>query len=531
MAEWGDQAEPTIPEWLALAQIYFEHRGYSIEDVRLLVAQQKHEIDHYITKRADEERLERLITAICNNTDLPTGSDKKPRELARSYAALALCFSDLPILTFKRGIWSNIVAWLGYLTSAVSFFLIFYLVIGALLNGESDFAPAQANPLIGLGILVLLLFLLAYVEGSHISIAKLQGANISYPGVNPRVARLHRAVRSEEDSSRFFAGRQILVIVIIFFVSKLTSFASLTEFPWTTVPLPTGWLSFLTTIFIHYGMAGAIFVYWVGQMVPQIVANKRPTWVMKGLFGEFIARSAKLIGDAGIAAPAEFVAKFFSSEPPIPQAARERYIQHANDNGWSYILQRKEWRFDNHTAKFTYRYAVDFKVPGMEVFSAIVLEILRKLNPAARVSNRLFRGRLNEAPIETSDEELTDYTEGQSRQFIVATSPKHGNFEAGDILAGEVQGQAQLELEMEDRFVIQAPVQHFGFRCIFPATFGISAPTVYIDRMAEDTRIQAREEVELPIEDYGEGLKRFEFAIPHPPTGTRFRFVWTFDED
>jgi hypothetical protein len=167
----------------------------------------------------------------------------------------------------------------------------------------------------------------------------------------------------------------------------------------------------------------------------------------------------------------------------------------------------------------------------MRVFSAIALEILRKLNPTARVTTKLFRGRLNEIDIDTSDEDLVDHTVGESAQFIVATSPKHGNFEAGDILRGEVSGNAQLELSMEDVLVISHPVQHFTFRCIFPAEFGIGAPTVYIDRMVEEEGSRAREEVELSIEDYEPGLKIFEFALPYPPTGTRFRFVWTLYDD
>jgi hypothetical protein len=531
MAEWGDRPEPALSEWLSAAQTYFANRGYLIDDVRLLVERQRHEIDHIIKNASDQDRLGRLVTAIFGaNEGVLAETDKRPRVFRRTYDALALCFSDLPRLTFKRGIVSTSLAWVGYVAAGVSFFLVSYLVVGALLNGQSDFEPAQTSPVGGLTILVLLLILLAYVEGSHISIAKLQGANISHADAHPRVVRLHRAVRSEEDSSRFFAGRQILVIIIVFFVSRLTSFPKLDVFPWTTIPLPTGWLSFLTVIFIRYGIAGAIFVYWLGQMVPQLIANKYPTWVMKGVFGELVARSAKLIGNAGIAAPAEFAAKFFPSEPPIPQAARERYLQHASDNGWSYLLQSKEWRFTDSTAEFTYRYVVDFRVPGMEVFSAIVLEVLRKLNPTARVITRLFRGRLNETAVETSEEELIEHTVGQSAQFIMTASPKHGNFEAGDILSGEVQGKTQLQLNMEDGFVISQPVQHFAFRCVFANGFGIGAPIVYIDRVIEEGRNPARDEILLPIEDHEDGFKKFEFAIPHPPTGTRFRFVWTFDE-
>lgn len=527
---WRDAPAADVAAWLLAAREYFSNRGYSRADVLNLVALQGEELQHIISGEADRLKLVAVIDAAFDEAYAPFVSDPGTLRVARD--ALQFCFAGFPSLPFRRG-WASL-CWkaLGSTLISVATLLVCYLVIGALIAGNSDFGPAQTNPALGVALLVILLVVLAFVEGSHISIARLQGAKIPSNFPNRRVVRLHRTVRSNEDADRFYAGRQIMVIFIIFFVSRLTSFPTLTHFPFTSVPLPSGWLSVLTIVFVNYGIAGAIFVYWIGQMLPQLVASKAPTWVLRSPLGEVVTRSAKAIGVAGIAAPAELVARAFSGEADIPPDPRDRYQQISADNGWNYLLQKKEWVFSENSASFTYEHVVTFQVPGLRVFTDIALFLLKKLNPTPHTVTTLHRvgqdGTEEQVPV--LDQALQRNDDGEYVQFVTSASPKWGNFLVGDVLSRSTSGNAAFEGSMEDTFQISYPVQHFIFRCRFPKSLGINAPRLMVAKLIDDGVREAGDILELPIQSEANGDKAFEYALAYPPVGTRLKFIWSFHD-
>jgi hypothetical protein len=527
---FDDRPTPDVVEWLRRTKTYFSNRGYSADDVRLVVDSQTEYIDHVVRNVKDRAELCALISATFSSDDSAALSFSN-RTLRKSYAALAHCFAGLPELGFARGYRSIAIKGLTNFLAVVVFFTICYVVIGALLAGQSDFGPANSSPLLGLALLGGLLVLLAYVEGSHISIARLQNARIPATYSSGRVVRLHRLVRSTEDASKFFAGRQIMVIIIVFFVSRLTSFPNLTTFPFTSVALPGGVFTPITVIFVQYGIAGAVFVYWFGQMIPQLIATKAPTWVLNDPFGELVTRLGKFIGELGVASPAEYVASFFGNEPDIPQDSRARYLQLSEDNGWSYLAQRKVWRFSETAATITYGHVSTFLVPGMRAFTDYGLLLLRSLNPTPSVRSELFRqnGTI-EHSVPTAEEALQTNDIGDYVQFTSSVSPKWGNFEVGDVLCWSVHGGVRLDRVMEDTYQIGHPVQHFLFRCAFPERFGIVAPTVTITRLVDDGMRESREVAELRIEDAGQGMKAFEYAAAYPAVGSRLKFSWAFHD-
>ncbi|MCW3835030.1 hypothetical protein OM513_03150 [Sphingomonas canadensis] len=495
-----------------------------------LVGLQAEELRHILSSDNDQTRLLKVIDAAFLENGTLAGSNAPAVRMACE--ALQFCFAGFPALPFRLG-WASLL-WkgLGFVVSTVVTLLICYLVVGALIAGKSDFGPAQSSPILGVALLVILLTILAFVEGSHISIARLQGAKIPADFPNRRVVRLHRTVRSNQDADHFYAGRQILVIFIIFFVSRLTSFPTLTNFPFTSVPLPGGWLSIFTIVFVNYGIAGAIFVYWIGQMLPQLVASKAPTWVLRSLLGEIVARTAKAVGVAGVAAPAELVARAFSGEPDIPPDPRDRYHQISTDNGWNYLLQKKEWSITKTSASFTYEHVVTFQVPGLRAFTDIALLLLKKLNPTPNTVTTLHRvapGRTEEQ-VPVLDQALQRNEEGEYVQFVTTASPKWGNFEVGDVLSRSTSGNAAFEGNMEDTFQISFPVQHFVFRCTFSDALGINAPRLMVTKLIDDGVREARDIIELPIQTGVNGDKAFEYALAYPPVGTRLKFLWSFHD-
>jgi hypothetical protein len=88
-----------------------------------------------------------------------------------------------------------------------------YLVVGGLLEGESERFPAAPGPL-GLFVFAFALAFLGLFEALHTSVTQLRLADLrGVAETYPRALALHRRFRDEEGISRVLAGRQIVVVI------------------------------------------------------------------------------------------------------------------------------------------------------------------------------------------------------------------------------------------------------------------------------------------------------------------------------
>ena len=83
---------------------------------------------------------------------------------------------------------------------------------------------------------------------------------------HPRTFRLHQIFRTERGAERFLAGRQFLVITIVFLIAQLTSFHDVLTFPLTDVTIPPLLKPVISDVFLGFGMAGALIAFWFAQL-------------------------------------------------------------------------------------------------------------------------------------------------------------------------------------------------------------------------------------------------------------------------
>src|SRR5690606_28536285 len=119
----------------------------------------------------------------------------------------------------------------------------------------------------------LLMILLGFMEGTQISLVKL--ANMHPEAVrktHPRAYKTMLFIQKDRNLSRYLIGRQIIVVILVFFLSLLTQFPDIEYFPFSETEIP----SWFRVVFIDSGIASVIVIVIVAQLTPQIVSERHP---------------------------------------------------------------------------------------------------------------------------------------------------------------------------------------------------------------------------------------------------------------
>jgi hypothetical protein len=246
------------------------------------------------------------------------------------------------------GRWTRLGQLLGDLVGFVIGPFCGYLVIAGLIEGDSLLLGNSMGPL-GLLLLLVLLALLGLYEALHTSATQLKIADLGAVAERyPRAAHLHRRFRTDAGLSRFLAGRQMVVIITVFFCSPLASFPNLHHWPLTNVPLP-GIVGALVTV----GMPGALFVYWFGQIIPQFLATRHAVALTNSRIVGLAFKGAFALESLGVSRPAEWIAGLDRrSSTPIPSSAALRWQQAAREvDGYGVVGIVREWRVGADTSR------------------------------------------------------------------------------------------------------------------------------------------------------------------------------------
>lgn len=215
-----------------------------------------------------------------------------------------------------------------------------YLIVAGLIEGDSLLLGNSIGPF-GLVLFLGLLAVLGLYEALHTSATQLKLADLGgIAGRYPRAARLHRRFRTDEGLSRFLAGRQMVVIVTVFFCSPLASFPHLQHWPLTTIELP-GLVRALVTV----GMPGALFVYWFGQLVPQFLATRHAVKLTNAAVVELAFKGAFALEALGLARPGKWLAALDRRRSePIPSSGSLRWEQSARElDGFGVVGVVRDW--------------------------------------------------------------------------------------------------------------------------------------------------------------------------------------------
>lgn len=124
-------------------------------------------------------------------------------------------------------------------------------------------------------LLIILLSLVWLYEGLQMSLGQIRLLNKANLKKYPRLYKIHKKISDEEGMNIFLSGRQLLVVILVFFIAQLTSISDLRHFPFFRVNIPSWFNNTFGFIFWKLGVGGAFVTLWFAQLFSQRVAVKQ----------------------------------------------------------------------------------------------------------------------------------------------------------------------------------------------------------------------------------------------------------------
>jgi hypothetical protein len=480
---------------------------------------------------ADRGHLWRTAAIVVRDGGVPDSSTQLIT-LARHIESLLEV--EIPDDLFKKA--SSIRSRLWRLgTSFFALFLLLllgYLVVGNLLTGQSSLIHFGLAALV---VFVCLLIFLGAVEALHISVTTLRLKDLYESREQfPRTFALHQIFRSELGTRRFLAGRQFMVITTVFFIAQLTSFPNAHRWPGTSVMIPQSLSPVLFTLFLRYGIAGAILVLWIAQLAPQFVANRCPQGLMNLPPITWLFKVALGIESLGLTRPGEWLSSWAPEESRIPISPEERYRQAVEQvEGWGTLGLRKCWTISSGGARVDYSSAtVVNKSDVSQVADSgllLSLESVSDLDRSWSLQSIDGSSPIGDLAIQ-QDEEQSLF--GWWRHWNVTLIPQIGRFQPGQLVcaAATVNGVST----GEDGFLISRPTKFLFFRMkITELPTHLGNPHVAIFRSenvldSDGEELKPVDEFDLDIIQDGSDY-HIQYTVLYPDVGTYHHIRWDVD--
>eukprot|EP00300_Choanocystis_sp_HF-7_P020536 c20619_g1_i4.p1 GENE.c20619_g1_i4~~c20619_g1_i4.p1 ORF type:complete len:486 (+),score=117.48 c20619_g1_i4:406-1863(+) len=195
-------------------------------------------------------------------------------------------------------VWTPFQYIIGTIISLVAIVITFYAIQKKLY--------AQDAPPVVMGIaLVVLLIVIAYSEGYHVTIITLEKVDANaFKDTHPRAYSAHMI--ANKNAECFVVGRQVLLTAIVFCVALVTDFSN--------AKIEEDWLFFPAKFmqgFMQSGVPVALIVLAFGQLLPQLIATAYPIHHMNLPLGFILIRLMLLADWIGIANVGFWGAKYW----------------------------------------------------------------------------------------------------------------------------------------------------------------------------------------------------------------------------
>ncbi len=425
--------------------------------------------------------------------------------------------------------------WIKNVFAGILFIFVLYIVIGGILDGESRLS--LTIPLAGIMmLLVVLIFLLALFEGSQMSVAILQKQELgSLRSQYPRAYSLHKKFSSVEGTKRYLAGRQLCVIIIVFIAAQITSFPSLDSWPFIDVDFPSWMNWWFTTLFLQYGILGALFVLWIGQLAPQLIATNHPLRFLNFPGVKYILQVAWFFESLGLTKPGDWLSRWVKEAGGIPVSTLEQYRQMVEEvQGYGSIGIKKIWNIRNNSATLKYENSNKFFKLGLDT---IIEDSLYIKGKSILPETNCYLMRDNPSPLyhaaiskDIREIELAD----EWTHYVQFIKSHFGPFLPGDVVVSEntTEFRNTSNSVSTDSITILKPTKFVLFRIYIegePKQIGTAEIKIYrLDETFDEEPTPSHLYKVYPKRD-SNGVPIIEFVAFYPLINTQYVIRWDIE--
>lgn len=432
------------------------------------------------------------------------------------------------------------------LTVSLTFFSA-YIVIGGIWVGKTA-SFSDLNPFVVYFALTVAITLIAGLEGLQISVSSLSRKDLEeVKNYYPRAYELHKEFKLQDSTvQQFFAGRQLFIVAIVFIASRFTAFPEMTEFPFTGVVFPAIIVPWFDVIFLDFGLIGALFVYWFGNLTSQLVATEHPVAFLN-LPGLGVLFSACIFIDRiGLPRTSKLLSNFFGAKVAtardedypdrIPLSAEQKYRRELeNDSGFGISSMIQRWSFRD--VGLNIRYSVTYEIGrrGISTIRDTNFSLPRSVSPNNLNFTPILK-RVNETVDQNYlESDMSEQTVGNYTEYTMSVTEPIGDFEIGDEITFvlDINVSASPAAFHVDRLRIDHPAKYIELHVEFDESiYTIDIPTLSISNPvhAQTEGINPAEATALPLENPSDGNVYAKYEKDYPKQGSVYELEWNATE-
>ena len=426
-----------------------------------------------------------------------------------------ISFFDSALIRFLK--------WLRKIFTIFLFFFISYIVFGTIIDKNST------NLAITLISVFFLIVILGIYEGLQISIAMLRYQDPdNFSSKFPRASLLHHDFFPAESTRRFLAGRQLFVIVIVFILAQLTSFPNLETWPLTQIAFPRWMLPWFNIVFIQNGVAGALFILWLGQLAPQFLANRFPKTFLNVPFMEFFLKLALFVDKLGLTHPGKWPLYWMRGEDEKSTSPKEVYQRAITFQGYSILALKKTWNITFDKAVLDYQNTIAVNADGISGVTDNGLMVSGNNVLLNWQSSFIQKGKNAAQERHLVQANIGEERRGGGwRKFKQVYYVNHGNFRPGDVILSKAN--VTLAQASQDVIEITTPTKYLSFRICFSNNgLRIKNPKVvpYIEEGLIKENDSTTETDDLEIQYDSNGFPFCEYVVMYPELNRKYYISW-----
>lgn len=456
----------------------------------------------------------------------PDGSPETPdlKALRRGLERLATILQIKLATSLLDSSWKVALGRVQSVFSALLLGFVSYMVVGGILAGHA-FGEKGPHPFIALGFFFALIGCLGAFEGMHISVVTLRLKDLTLSAKEyASAAKHHDSFRTVEGTDRFLAGRQLFVIVTVFLTAQITTFSKMNTWPGTSIPFPSWTPAIVRLVLLDLGVLGALFVLWIGQLVPQFIANRNPQGFLNlpGMGG--VLFSSVIVDRLGLTRPGYWLSNWAPSGPFIRTSPEELYRLEAEDvRGYGSITLKKNWTIGKTGADLVYLNAIEFHRCGFHSIKDYGL----RFQGASTATSFLYvlTGKTGGTRPVYANRVEDDRASDGWRTLVQKVGPSIGAFSPGDVLQSEAR--LRFSSALIDQTLVFSPTRRLLFRIKFiDSPEHIGRITVqgfkWDEAIGQSTPFLEREL--MPRTE--NGFTVAEFSEMYPIVGSYYQFQW-----
>jgi hypothetical protein len=406
----------------------------------------------------------------------------------------------------------------------------FYIVIGGVVGSESSLTVMYGAPVwLTLVMMLLAILLLASLEGTQIAIVALNGKKVmSFKKTYPRGCDAIKLFQNKKMVERYLAGRQFFVIFVVFVIAQVTSFPQIETLPFSDFPVQS-LPSVLTFLGLQLGLFGALFVLWIGQLLPQFIANKNPLFFLNLPGMQGVIRLCLLLESLGPTRPANWFSSVQKEELIVPSSEFVKHNDLVDDVfGYEVLNQSHIWTFESaETWSLEFSNTLMVKSAGIQQFTEKSLQITGQIGDAT-FSNSLYReGKAIDGMLQTLGVETTT-NPNQWTTFTQSVAGKQG-FQREDVVQSiyNINGVGAVRQAYVD---ILKPTKLLSFQ-VRVRKDALTGMRLIAQKYRQDDVTMHKEPIssqELSFSDSDtEGMQEATFIDIHSKINTFYEIEWT----